>query len=76
MEALTVNQLASALEYLKKKGMGDKKIMLSSDDEGNEYHLMFFGVNINAKRVFEGEYAPYMPWGVTEKNLDDYVILA
>lgn len=44
MEAITIKELAKALQKQIQAGNGDKKILLSSDDEGNQYHEMFFTV--------------------------------
>ena len=41
--ALTVNDLAGLLVEEVKKGNGDKKILISSDDEGNAFHGLFYG---------------------------------
>lgn len=75
MDAITVNQLHAILADAKKRGLGSKKIMLSSDDEGNEYHELFFGITENVRDVFGGAYSPLPPYGVDGSNIDDYVIL-
>lgn len=75
MKTLTVTELKNLCTTLEKKGMGKKKIMISSDDEGNEYHELFFGFTENVRDVFSDKYAPFPPYGVTEENIDDYVIL-
>lgn len=43
-KVLTVDELYAELAKARKAGLGKKKIMLSSDDEGNEYHPMYFAV--------------------------------
>lgn len=43
-KVLTVDVLYAELAKARKAGLGKKKIMLSSDDEGNEFHPMFFAV--------------------------------
>ena len=73
MVAVTVEQLALMSANLVKGGKGKKKIMISSDDEGNEYHELFFGFTENPKDIFEGKCAPYSP--VSMDKLEDYVIL-
>lgn len=40
---ISVKQLAKLIKKQIEKGNGDKKIYISSDDEGNEYHPLFFG---------------------------------
>lgn len=75
MHTLTIDQLYAELARARKAGMGAKKIMISSDDEGNEYHELFFGITDNVEDVFSGQYGPFLPYGVTPENLKDYVIL-
>lgn len=41
---LTIDDLYKILADEKKKGNGKKKIMISTDDEGNGYHCLWFGV--------------------------------
>lgn len=74
-KAITVDQLYAVLADARKRGLGSKKIMISSDDEGNEYHELFFGITENVADVFSGAYAPFPPFGVTENNINEYVIL-
>ena len=70
---ITVNELQSLCTELVKKGKGRKKILISSDDEGNGYHELFFGFTENASELLDG--CAYAPYGVSESNIDDYVIL-
>ena len=73
-QAITVNALIALLQAAKAKGHGNKKILISDDDEGNGYHLMFFAVTDKTKEFFA---SPYMnlPCGVKRAELEDYVIL-
>ena len=41
---LTIDELYSILRTERIKGNGKKKIMISTDDEGNGYHPRFLGV--------------------------------
>ena len=41
---ITIDELYSILRTERIKGNGKKKIMISTDDEGNGYHPLFFGV--------------------------------
>lgn len=41
---ITVDELYSILRTERIKGNGNKKILISNDDEGNGYHPLFFGV--------------------------------
>lgn len=47
MGVITVNQLYKMLGDLKKKGFGDRQIWITSDDEGNEYHALFYGPTVD-----------------------------
>ena len=42
MKALTIKDLKRACEEEIRKGNGNKTIMISSDDEGNSYHYLWF----------------------------------
>lgn len=42
MKPITVNQLKYLCEIQIKNGNGNKVIMISSDDEGNSYHYLWF----------------------------------
>lgn len=42
MKPLTVKQLAQACVREINNGNGDKVIMISSDDEGNNYHYLWY----------------------------------
>lgn len=42
MKPMTVNQLLVACQDQVKMGNGNKHIAISSDDEGNEFHDLFF----------------------------------
>lgn len=42
MKALTIKDLKKACEEEIRKGNGNKTIMISSDDEGNSYHYLWY----------------------------------
>lgn len=42
MKALTINDLLKECMKQVRKGNGDKVIMISSDDEGNSYHYLWY----------------------------------
>ena len=72
-KALTIKDLHSALETAIMNGYGDKKILLSSDDEGNSYHEMFFAMSM-VKDCVSADYQ--LPYGVNmDKAKKEYVIL-
>ena len=69
----SINDLYREVKAQIAKGNGKKKILISNDDEGNGYHDLFFGISENAKEL---AYEDYMrPWGVSEQDLDNYVVL-
>lgn len=79
VKALTINDLAKLCKEQIKKGNGNKKIVISSDDEGNEYHELFFGFTPTQE---EGNPLNYfetacvnLPYGVSQKEIKDYIIL-
>ena len=72
-KALTIKDLHSALETAIMNGYGDKKILLSSDDEGNSYHEMFFAMSM-ARDCISSDCQ--LPYGVTmDEANNEYVIL-
>ena len=72
-KALTIKELHSALGNAIKDGYGDRKILLSSDDEGNSYHEMFFAMSMARDCVSSDSQLPY---GVTlDEANNEYVIL-
>ena len=78
MNTITVDELYKALAQARKAGLGNKKIMLSNDDEGNGYHECFFSVTTDLKPFKFGERwaAGMLPYGVTPEAAEkDYVII-
>ena len=41
-KGMTVKQLLAECMIQVDKGNGNKEVLISSDDEGNEYHTLFF----------------------------------
>ena len=73
-KVITVEELYKHCKIQIGEGNGKKKILLSSDDEGNEFHEMFFTFT-PTDGFFEGNPSdPVAPRSVTE-NPDDYIIL-
>lgn len=68
-----IDQLAEMCKKAQAAGLGDKMILMSSDDEGNEYHQMWDGLHDGK------EYASYIDdyqlRGCLSNNVCDYVIL-
>lgn len=72
--AITIKDLKELCELHILLGNGDKKIMISADDEGNGYHELFYGFT-SVNEVFAGKFSPSAPYGVDETNIDQYIIL-
>lgn len=51
MEVLTVKTLKALCEEAIKAGYGDKKILITSDDEGNEYHALWYAFTTNPEEI-------------------------
>ena len=78
MKTLTIAQLMADCISEVKKGNGDKKILISNDDEGNGFHELFFGItsgdNMKEMEQYLSENSYMVPFGVAD-NLSEYVIL-
>ena len=44
MEGITVDQLAQMCKKMQRAGLGKRKVIMSSDDECNEYHQAWSGL--------------------------------
>lgn len=66
MQAVTVERLLKLLQEQVKKGNGQKKILLSNDDEGNGFHIMYYEITEDV--------AGNDTWGEIE-NPQDYIIV-
>lgn len=51
MSEITVNMLKHMCEEIIAKGYGDKTILISSDDEGNEFHTLYCGFVTNIEDI-------------------------
>lgn len=72
--ALTVAALKKMCDYQIKQGNGNKKILISNDDEGNGFHELFYAFQ-EVDKIFDGKYPPSTPWGVDENNIGEYITL-
>ena len=72
-QAITVSQLLQECLRQIQKGNGKKHILISSDDEGNEYHELFFSFSQDLKgKDIEHE----LPYGVSVESFDkEYIVL-
>ena len=76
MEALTVAQLMRICQQAIRDGYGNKHILISDDDEGNGYHELFYGISTIEDDIIDELYeAGMLPFGVTKKDLANYVTL-
>lgn len=70
-QVITVKALAALCLEQVRKGNGDKKILLSADDEGNEYHEMFFGFTPQ-EEIFGGHFPPMAR---NTDPIEEYIVL-
>ena len=72
MAGLTINQLLEECEKAKSKGFGNKKILISRDDEGNGFHTLFYGFLLDKKEIQE-----YKDMGLfqDDNEVEDVVLL-
>lgn len=71
-KALTIDELYSILRTERIKGNGKKRILLSTDDEGNGFHECFFGIT---PVTDDFSYAQFGCGIDIEKAKKEYVIL-
>ena len=84
MKALTVNQLHKLCLQQKKLGNGKKKILITDDEEGNGYHMLFEGFDMPVVGSDEeGDRMSYfdvaflgLPKGVKDEDLEEYILLS
>lgn len=50
-KAITVKELGQFCDKAMKDGFGDKKILITSDDEGNEYHALWYSFTTNPEEI-------------------------
>lgn len=73
---ITVKRLKAICDNAIKNGLGDRKILISSDDEGNGYHELFFALSDCEDVLDESDAMCVLPYGVTyEEAIKDYIIL-
>lgn len=71
---ITIAVLKRLCEEQIKNGNGNKKILISSDDEGNGFHELFYAFSA-VDGIFDGKYPPSTPYGVDDSNIHEYIIL-
>lgn len=50
-KGITVNELYAMRAEQIKKGNGDKYILITTDDEGNGYHTLFYAIDDNIENI-------------------------
>lgn len=71
-KALTIDELYKALAAERKKGNGKKRIMLSADDEGNEFHQCFYAITPITEEFSYAHFGHSMPF---KQVMEEFVIL-
>ena len=71
MDNITINELKKLCEEQIKKGNGNKKILISDDDEGNGYHELFYSF-MSTKEL---EKYMFTSFPVDKEELKNYIIL-
>lgn len=72
-KGITVDQLAKMCAKLQKQGLGGREIIMSSDDEGNEYHQAWEGLHDGSEFV---DYVDdYQLMNCISQDVSDYVVL-
>lgn len=71
-DTITVSELLALCQEQVDNGNGNKKIVISSDDEGNNYHSLFFGFS-SSDVICAGRCCPPLPYGVN--NYEECIVL-
>lgn len=72
MRAITINELYNHLKKQIDGGMGNKKILIATDEDGNEYRGLHRGISellVSNATEFPIEER------ISKENLSDYVVL-
>jgi hypothetical protein len=73
MQGITVNQLAQMCLKMSAQGKGDKLVLMSSDDECNEYHQVWNGLQDGSK--LKKYVDAYQLNGCVSQDIGDYIVL-
>lgn len=71
MKQLTVNDLLKICKKEVEKGNGDRKIVISDDNEGNGYHGLFYHFTI----IEENEREYFQIYDSTTDNINEVIVL-
>jgi hypothetical protein len=72
-KGITIDQLAAMCLKLSAQGLGGKQVLMSSDDEGNEYHQAWEGLHDGCQ--FADYVDGYQLRGCISQDICDYVVL-
>lgn len=72
-KGITIDQLAKMCAEQQKLGNGGKMVLMTSDDEGNEYHHAWEGLQPGSELA--GFVCGYQMTNCLSKNINDYVVL-
>jgi hypothetical protein len=72
-EGITIDQLAEMCKKQQALGNGKKMVLMSSDDEGNDYHHVWEGLTDG--KELAGFICGYQMCNCTSKNPKDFVFL-
>lgn len=75
-QTITVDMLQKMCKEMSKIGLGDKKILISNDDEGNGYHELFFAFTETSEVMTDHDATYMLPFGVSHEDaINNYIIL-
>ena len=72
--ALTVKDLYTNLGIKIKQGYGDRRVYISSDEEGNSFNPLFFGCTTDQHEIKETEQYCYINY-IHNDNAENIVLL-
>lgn len=71
MKQLTINELLKFCQQQVKKGNGNKKIVISDDNEGNGYHGLFYAFT----EIDEDEKEYYQIYDSETDDINEIIVL-
>ncbi len=69
-DGITVKELAQMVLQEIKNGNGDKRILISQDDEGNGFHTLYYGFTSDKKTI-----KAYADNGVGITDINEIILL-
>jgi len=73
-KGITIDQLAAMCKKAQAAGLGSKMVLMSSDDECNEYHQAWNGLE-DCALFGDGVIDDYQLRGCISQDVCDYVVL-